>query len=307
MDRHEINVDLAARLVAEQFPHWADLPVTPVALNGWDNTTFRLGDELSVRLPNGEGYAAAVETEHRWLPVLAPQVPVPIPQPVAMGRPGSGYPWSWSIYRWLAGTPASEAAIADLAGFAHQLAEFLNALYAADTREGPAPGPGNGYRGGPLSHYDDEEVPEAIQLLADRYDTSALRRVWRSALSSEWEHPPVWIHGDLTGSNLLVGDGALSAVIDFGCAAIGDPACDLTMAWTFFAANSTERFHRGLAFDRETWARARGWALWKCLVTILRAKSNNRDEYADARRLGWRYDPYEVIDRVLAEHQAVGT
>jgi aminoglycoside phosphotransferase (APT) family kinase protein len=242
MDRHEINVELAARLVAEQFPHWADLPVTPVALNGWDNTTFRLGDELSIRLPNGKGYAAAVETEHRWLPVLDPQVPLPIPQPVAMGRPGSGYPWSWSIYRWLAGTPASQASVSDLTRFAHQLAEFLNALYAADTCEGPGPGPGNGYRGGPLSHYDDEEIPEAIQLLADRYDTGALRRVWRSALSSEWEHPPVWIHGDLTGSNLLVADGALSAVIDFGCAAIGDPACDLTMAWTFLQETAPNGF-----------------------------------------------------------------
>jgi aminoglycoside phosphotransferase (APT) family kinase protein len=304
VERDEINADLAAALVAEQFPQWADLPVVPVSLNGWDNTTFRLGDQLSIRLPNGEGYAAAVEKEHRWLPVLAPQLPVPIPQPVAIGRPGHGYPWSWSIYRWLPGTPASEAPIADVGRFATQLAGFLNGLSAADASDGPAAGPGSAHRGGPLSHYDDGDIPEAIHLLADRYDTNAVERVWQSALSSQWERPPVWVHGDLTGSNLLVTDGALSAVIDFGCAAIGDPACDLTMAWTFFTRDSTEQFQRGLGYDRDTWARARGWALWKSLVTILRAKGNNRDEYADARRFGWRHDPYEVIDRVLADHSS---
>lgn len=304
MDRDEINLDLAARLVAEQFPQWADLPVEPVSLNGWDNTTFRLGDELSIRLPNGEGYAAAVKTEQRWLPVLAPQLPVAIPQPVAMGQPGSGYPWTWSIYRWLLGTPASAAPIADMGRFATQLAGFLNALYTADTSDGPAAGPASAHRGGTLAHFDDEEIPEAIDLLAVRYDSHAVERVWQAALSSEWERPPVWMHGDLTGSNLLVIDGALSAVIDFGCAAVGDPSCDLTMAWTFFEENSTERFRHELALDRDTWSRARGWALWKALVTILRAKHTNRDEYADARRLGWRYDPYEVIDRVLVDHRS---
>lgn len=304
MDRDEINRDLAVRLVAEQFPQWADLPVEPVSLNGWDNTTFRLGNELSIRLPNGEGYAAAVKTEQRWLPVLAPQVSVAIPQPVAMGQPGAGYPWFWSIYRWLPGTPASVAPIADMGQFATQLAGFLNALYTADTSEGPAAGPASAHRGGPLSHFDDEEIPEAIDLLADRYDSHAVAQLWQSALSSEWERPPVWMHGDLTGSNILVTEGALSAVIDFGCAAIGDPACDLTMAWTFFAGSTTELFRRELAFDSDTWARARGWALWKALVTILRAEHTNRDEYADARRLGWTYNPYEVIDRVLVDHRS---
>lgn len=303
MDRDEITAELASELVAEQFPQWAGLPVVEVPLNGWDNTTFRLGDELSIRLPSGEGYATAVSKEHRWLPVLAPQLPVSIPQPVAMGRPGGRYPWPWSIYRWLPGTPASQARIPNFDRFATQLAGFLNALHAADISDAPAAGPGSAHRGGPLSYYDDEEIPAALDLLADRYNTDTLKQAWLAALSSQWQPPPVWMHGDFSGSNLLVTeDGELSAVIDFGCAGVGDPACDLTIAWTFFPENSAEQFRTGVALDKNTWARARGWALWKAFVTILRAKKNDRDEYADARRFGWRQNPYEVIDRVLADH-----
>ncbi len=303
MERDEITADVAARLVREQFPGWADLPISPVVLNGWDNTTFRLGDELAVRLPNGEGYAAAVEKEHRWLPALAPRLPLPIPLPAAMGRPGCGYPWAWSINRWLVGEPASLARVDDLSVFAADLADFLTALQAIDGADGPPAGLHSAHRGGPLSFYDDEEIPDAIELVADRFDVDTVSDVWRAALSSTWDRTPVWVHGDVVGSNLLVVDGALSAVIDFGCSAVGDPACDLVMAWTFFDGDSSEQFRSHLSLDAATWARGRGWALWKALVTILRAKPNGRDEYADARRFGWRYDPYEVIEHVLADHR----
>lgn len=140
--------------------------------------------------------------------------------------------------------------------------------------------------------------------MADRYDPDLLAQVWQRALSSRWQRPPVWLHGDLTGSNLLITGGSLTAVIDFGCTAVGDPACDLTMAWTFFDGNSAQQFRDHLGLDDETWARGRGWALWKAFVTILRAKQKNRDEHADARRFGWRHDPYQVISRVLADHHA---
>jgi aminoglycoside phosphotransferase (APT) family kinase protein len=303
MQRDEITAGVAGRLVAEQFPEWASLPITPVALNGWDNTTFRLGGELAVRLPSGEGYAAAVEKEHRWLPALAPNLPLPIPQPVAIGRPGGGYPWPWSINRWLPGEPASVGRIADLTRFATDLADFLTALYAIDAADGPPAGPHSAHRGGPLAYFDDEEVPEATHLLADRVDVDAVTDVWRTALSSRWERSPVWVHGDVVGSNLLVADGALSAVIDFGCSAVGDPACDLVMAWTFFSGESTEQFRSHLSLDDATWSRGRGWALWKALVTILRATENGRDASDDARRFGWRHHPYEVIDDVIADHR----
>jgi aminoglycoside phosphotransferase (APT) family kinase protein len=302
MNRDEITADVAARLVAEQFPQWADLPVAPVTLNGWDNTTFRLGRELSVRLPSGEGYAEAVEKEQRWLPILAGQLPLPIPEPVAMGRPGGRYPWTWSIYRWIGGDPASVGRVADLIAFASDLADFLTALHAVDAEGGPPAGAHSGHRGGPLAHFDDEEIPEAIELLADDIDAHAMADVWETALSSRWEQAPVWVHGDFVASNLLVADGTLRAVIDFGCAAVGDPACDLVMAWTFFVGDSAEEFRSRLPLDEATWARGRGWALWKALVTILRAKKMNRDVHADARRFGWRHSPHQVIDHVLADH-----
>jgi aminoglycoside phosphotransferase (APT) family kinase protein len=301
MNRDEITADVARRLVAEQFPQWADLAVRPVALNGWDNTTFRLGHELSVRLPSGAGYAAAVAKEQRWLPTLARQLPLPIPEPVAVGRPSDVYPWRWSINRWIDGDPASVGRIADLTAFADDLARFLAALAAIDATDGPPAGPHSGHRGGPLAHFDDEEIPVALALMPDK--AGAMTEVWETALSSKWEQAPVWVHGDVVGSNLLVADGILGAVIDFGCAAIGDPACDLVMAWTFFSGDSAERFRSRLPYNDATWARARGWALWKALVTILRAKQQNRDEHADARRFGWRYSPYQVIEHVLADHQ----
>lgn len=303
MERDEITADLAARMVADQFPQWAGLPVIPVELSGWDNTTFRLGDELSIRLPNGAGYAAAVAKEQRWLPVLAPQLPRPIPEPVAEGRPGCGYPWPWSVNRWLPGTPAGLAAIPDLDAFARDLADFLTALYEIEGTGGPPPVPGYGHRGGPLATYDDEEIPEALDLIGERVDGRAVHDVWQAALATEWERTPVWLHGDVVGSNLLVTDGELSAVIDFGCFAVGDPSCDLTITWTFFAGSSADRFRDRLRLDEGTWARARGWALWKALITIRRARVNGDDEYAGARQFGWRHDPYQVIENVLADHR----
>ena len=174
MNRDQITAEVAARLVAEQFPQWAELPVHAGGLNGWDNTTFRLGDELSIRLPSGAGYATAVDKEQRWLPLLAPQLPLPIPVPVAVGRPGRDYPWQWSIYRWLDGSPSSVGRIADPNAFAVDLAGFLTALYAIDAVDGPPAGPHSAHRGGPLGHFDDEEIPAALDLLAD--DTRHRRR-----------------------------------------------------------------------------------------------------------------------------------
>ena len=183
-----------------------------------------------------------MEKEQRWLPMFAGQLLLSIPAPIAVGRPGSGYPWPWSIYRWIDGEPASVGTIADLSEFAADLARFLTALQAIDGADGPPPGEHSAHRGGPLGHFDDEEIPEAIQLLADVIDADAMTEVWQTALSSTWDQALLWMHGDVVGSNLLVSDGALAGVIDFGCAAVGDPACDLVKAWTFFAGDSANRF-----------------------------------------------------------------
>jgi len=301
MHRDTITADIAARLVAGQFPQWASLPVVPVKINGWDNTTFRLGDELSIRLPSADEYAAQVGKEHHWLPVLAPHLPLPIPEPVAMGCPTDEFPRPWSVYRWLAGEPASADQVTDLARFAASLTGFLAALQAIDASDGPPAGEHNFFRGGPLATYD-EQTRQLIRQRADDIDASAATRVWDAAMASTWGRAPVWVHGDVTGSNLLVTDGALRAVIDFGGVAVGDPACDLVMEWTFFTGDSAAVFRRGLDLDEATWARGRGWALWKALLMIGEEKEGRSDADDAARRFGWRHSPRQIVDLVIADH-----
>lgn len=207
MEKGAITPAVAARLVATQFPQWADLPVVPVALDGWDNTTFRLGDELCVRLPSADAFVAQVEKEHRWLPILACQLPLPIPEPVAMGRPGGGFPRPWSIYRWVEGDHASVDRIASLTVFAVDLAGSLAALYGIDASGGPPPGTHNFFRGGPVDTYD-AQSRASIRLLPDEIDPEAATEVWEAALASTWDRAPVWVHGDVVASNLLVPEGA---------------------------------------------------------------------------------------------------
>jgi aminoglycoside phosphotransferase (APT) family kinase protein len=302
--RAAITPGLVSRLVAAQFPQWAHLPVTPVELDGWDNTTFRLGEDLSVRLPSGDPYVLQVEKEHRWLPILAPHLPLPIPEPLAKGAPGCGFPRPWSVYRWLEGEHATVERVADLNRFAADLANFLAALYEVDPAGGPAPGEHNFFRGGALTTYD-SEVREAIAGLKGKVDTDAAAAVWEAALAAARRGPSVWIHGDVTASNMLVVDGRLSAVIDFGCSGVGDPACDLTIAWTFLCGDSRDVFRDRLALDA-TWARGRGWALWKALITHVQALRTN-DARADlvARRFGWQLSAGHVIEHVLADHRGL--
>jgi aminoglycoside phosphotransferase (APT) family kinase protein len=262
-----IDARLARRLVATQFPQWAGLPIAPVPLGGVDNRTFRLGDALAVRLPSADWYALQVDKEQRWLPVLAPRLPLPIPSPVALGAPGEGYPYAWSVYRWLEGEPAGTAAVPDKAAFAADLARFLAALREVDADGGPGPGPHNFHRGGPLTHYE-EEALEALGTLGGEIDGRAARRIWDEAVAAVWEGPPVWFHGDVAENNLLVRDGRLAAVIDFGTSGVGDPACDVVIAWTYLDPPGRAAFRAALGADEATWARGRGWALWKALISI---------------------------------------
>ncbi len=229
-DNDNVDAALVARLVASQFPQWADLPVTPAEPNGWDNRTFRLGMDMSVRLPSAQAYAAQVDKEQRWLPELAPHLPLPIPAPLALGIPAEGYPWKWSVYRWLEGEPASTERIADLNEFATTLAHFLASLQQVDPAGGPPPGRHNFFRGGPLETYE-AETRDAIAALDGRIGTDTATAVWETAVAATWHGPPVWVHGDVSAGNLLVRDGRLSAVIDFGSSGVGDPACDVTIAW----------------------------------------------------------------------------
>lgn len=300
MRKADITVDVVRCLVAGQFPQWADLAIRAVVLDGWDNTTFRLGEELSVRLPSDDAYVAQIDKEHRWLPVLAPLRPQPIPAPVAKGAPGCGFPRPWSIYRWLPGEPVAVAGVADPDGLAADLAAFLRALHTAPADGGPPAGAHSFVRGGPVSVWDDQ-VRATIAELGGEIDAAAATDVWEAALAAPWAGPGVWVHGDVCGSNLLVRDGRLCGVIDFGCCAVGDPACDLTPAWTMFDGTSRDRFRSLLGYDDATWARARGWALWKALIAIPGHPPD--DPGRSGARFGWARDAAAVVAHVIDDHR----
>jgi aminoglycoside phosphotransferase (APT) family kinase protein len=286
-----IDEALVRRLLAAQFPHWADLPIMPAEPQGWDNRTFRLGTDLSVRLPSAERYVRQVEKEHRWLPTLAPQLPLPIPVPLAQGAPGESYPFPWSVYRWITGEAASVERIRDLREFATALAGFLAALQRIKADGGPPPGAHNFFRGGPLTVYD-LETRSAIAVLDGEIDPYRATALWEAALAARWQGAPVWVHGDVAVGNLLVREGRLSAVIDFGSSGVGDPACDTVIAWTLLEGESRAAFRQALPLDDATWMRGRGWALWKALITLVGSRTTDPAKTAEASR---------VIDAVLSD------
>ena len=293
MNKIRIDEKLARHLVATQFPQWKNLSIQSVEDQGWDNRTFRLGDQMLVRLPSAERYAQQVEKEHCWLPRLALLLPLQIPKPLAMGDPTDEYPLRWSVYQWLEGEPAATAPIENLSDVAKILAEFLLALQRIDPTDGPPAGPQSFYRGGTLVNYD-TQLRRALHSLKDKIDVDVATEIWEEAVAAAWQQSPVWVHGDVSPTNLLVHQKKLSAVIDFGQLAVGDPACDLTIAWTFFKGESREIFRSIFPFDAATWTRARAWTLWKFLITAADLTSWNA--------LG-ALRTWEIIEDVLADHQ----
>jgi len=276
----DIDAGLVSALVAEQFPDLADLPVRPVARQGWDNRTFRLGDELSVRLPSAEGYAAAVEKEERALRFLDGRLPVAVPGVVAIGAPGRGYPFPWSVRRWLPGDTVEAASALDRVALAKDVGGMLAALRALPTGAGTAAGRHSFYRGSHPSAYSDQ-VQTALERLD--VDAEACADIWLTATTTVWASAPVWFHGDIAVGNLLVRGGRLSAVIDFGTCGVGDPACDLVLAWTHFHGEAREAFREAAGLDDATWQRSRGWALWKSLVVL--SGQSSPDEGGEHRRI----------------------
>jgi aminoglycoside phosphotransferase (APT) family kinase protein len=294
--RAGIDATLVKRLIAAQLPQWSDLAVTPVEVDGWDNRTYRLGDDMSVRLPTAAGYVPAVAKENYWLPRLAPSLPVTVPAVLAEGAPGEDYPFPWSVRAWLPGQTADPKRIGDMSQFAVSVAEFLRALQRCDTTDGPDAGAHSFYRGASPAHYDDE-TRRCLATLAHRVDTARSTAVWEAAVSAEDSGAPVWFHGDIASGNLLVADGKLTAVIDFGTSGVGDPACDLVIAWTMFSGESREAFRQVVDLDKSTWARARGWALWKALILLAQSPDTDH-ERADGQQ--------RVIDDVLTDHDDFG-
>jgi aminoglycoside phosphotransferase (APT) family kinase protein len=270
------------QLLREQHPDLCELPLSD-SVEGWDNHMFRLGDELAVRLPRRGASADLIENEQRWLPQLARQVPLPIPAPIRTGRPGCGFPWRWSVVPWLTGDTALDAPHLDIAVMAKTIARFLRSLHLPAPSEAPV----NPWRGVPLAERT-ELLHRGLTHLEDRVDRAAILDVWQLALAAApWRGPRVWIHGDLHPANLLIRNGHLSAVIDFGDLTAGDPSTDLSVAWMLLPPAHRAVFRAACRpasnpVDEDMWMRARGWAL--ALGVAYVANSNDDEPLASLGR-----------------------
>jgi aminoglycoside phosphotransferase (APT) family kinase protein len=273
----EITAGLVRGLLAAQQPDLAGLPVEPLA-NGWDNTLFRLGDGLVIRLPRRALGANILVNEQRWLPMLAPRLPLPVPVPVRTGVPGERYPWPWSIVEFLPGTPAADGPPFDPRRAAADLGGFFGALHVPAPPDAPA----NPFRGVPLEQRA-ANFEQNLATVAGQVDQDAVLAAWEAALAVPgWDRAPVWLHGDPHPANILIRDGTVSAVIDFGDITAGDPASDLSLAWMLLPASCHDRFRAAYAeagdgpLSDATWARGRGWALNLAIVFLAWSADNPR-------------------------------
>jgi aminoglycoside phosphotransferase (APT) family kinase protein len=275
----EIDAALVRGLLADQHPDLAALPLEAHA-PGWDNAIYRLGRERVVRLPRRALAARLVAHEQRWLPELAPRLPLPIPAPVRVGRPGRGFPWAWSVCPWFEGETAADAPL-DPEPAARHLGAFVAALHAPAPDDAPA----NELRGGPLAGRT-AMLEERVALLGDAIDGEAVLAGWRRALDAPRAGRRVWLHGDLHPANLVVQGGRLAAVLDFGDLTGGDPATDLAVGWMLFDADSRPVFRAAAGGAEEaTWARARGWALSHAIACLASSADNPRMHAVGARTL----------------------
>jgi aminoglycoside phosphotransferase (APT) family kinase protein len=289
MHPDEIAADaaLVRRLLTKQFPLWASLPLAPVASTGTDNAMFRLGDALSVRLPRIHWAARDVEREAAWVPHLARRLPLALPEPLAVGRPDEGYPWPWSVCRWVAGTNPDVGTVGTDVGLAEDMAAFAAALHTVEPTGAPS-----SKRCEPLAERD-ARTRASIDALGGEIDGVAATACWEAALlAPAWIDAPVWIHGDLSPGNLLCADGRLTGVIDFAIAGLGDPATDLIVAWNLFRGPARSRFRQTLGVDDATWARGKGWAFFVALIQLPYYRDTNPALAANAR---------QVIAQVLAD------
>ena len=286
-DEIPTDVPLVRRLIVQQFPQWAQLKIRPVESAGTDNALYRLGEELTVRLPRIHWAVDNVDKEVIWLPILATQLPFPVPVPLAKGRPAEGFPYPWSVCRWIQGENPRVGSLSQAEDFARELAQFIVALRSIDSAGGPAC-----ERGVPLAQRD-APTRKAIEELRGTVDTDAVSAAWESTLQVPiWNGPPVWLHGDLSALNLLCTDGRLCGVLDFGMSGIGDPAVDLIPAWTLLPKTAREPFRKATQVDDATWRRARGWALSISLIQLPYYRDRNPTLAELARR---------TIEQVLEE------
>ncbi|KJY41487.1 phosphotransferase [Streptomyces sp. NRRL B-1568] len=281
---HPIDDDLVRRLIAGQFPQWAGLAVERFPSGGTVNAMYRLGDGMVVRLPLVEGGAEDVSMEQEWLPRLAPHLPVAIPEALGAGEPAEGYPWPWSVYRWLAGENPEAGALNEPVLLAEDLAGYVTAM-----RSITLPGAPEAYRGGPVASLDAATraaIEELRGIPQEGVNCDAVAVVWEDALRAPgWDGPPVWLHADLMPGNLLVDGGRLTSVIDFGCMGLGDPACDLFPAWNLLPAGAREVFREALGVDDAAWRRGRGRTLSQALIALPYYRKTNPAMAHNARHV----------------------
>lgn len=289
-----IDATLVQKLVDKQFPQWKHLPIRPVLPGGWDNRTFHLGTTMLVRMPSSEEYASKVDKEQAWLPKLGPLLPLQIPKPLALGEPDNSYPWKWSVYNWINGETAATGHIENLSTLSATLANFINTFQQIDSSGGPIPIDASCFSHTLGLAYYDEEARRSINALKGKIDTVKATKVWDMALETTWKSKPVWVHGDISPSNLIVNNGKLVGVIDFGGLAIGDPSCDLRIAWSLLEEKSRKVFRSSLSLDDGTWARGRGWALWKASIIFAGLYESNYSETILAKR---------TIDEIIKDYK----
>lgn len=286
----ETSVELVRGLVAAQFPQWAGLALAPVEAESTDHDMYRLGEDLAVRLPRRAGAVEAMGKEHLWLPQLAGRLPAPVPLPVASGEAADGYPYPWAVARWIEGAPP-RGLVAD-AEVGRDLGAFVALLHGIEAGEGPRPGAHNFWRGVPLK-VRDRNMRERFEWLSDLADIGEVTAVWDEALAlPAWDRPPVWIHGDLQGGNMLVREGRLAGVIDWSALGVGDPAGDLSPAWNLFEGPARAAFREAVDVDEATWRRGRAWALIEGVLALSYYRGKNEIIAQAGRR---------TIDAVLGD------
>jgi aminoglycoside phosphotransferase (APT) family kinase protein len=281
---HPIDDDLVRRLIAGQFPQWAGLAVERWPSSGTVNAIYRLGDDMAVRLPLVQGGAEDVSMEQRWLPRLAPHLPTRIPEVLGAGLPAHGYPWPWSVYRWLAGEHPEAGVLSEPTLLAADLAAFVAAMRSITLPDAP-----KAHRGGPVTSLDAgtrAAIKELRGIPQEDVDCDAVASVWERALRAPgWDGPPVWLHADLMPGNLLIDGGRLASVIDFGCIGVGDPACDLFPAWNLLPGDAREVFREALAVDDAAWIRGRGRTLSQALIALPYYRRTNPAMARNARHV----------------------
>jgi aminoglycoside phosphotransferase (APT) family kinase protein len=255
-DEIETDCDLVRRLLSSQHPQWADLPIDRVVSAGTDNAMYRLGGELAVRLPRIHWAVDMVAKERKWLPVLAPHLPLAVPLQVAAGDPEEVFPYPWSVVRWLPGDLATPERLHDPMRAARDLAAFVRALQAIDPTDGPAHP-----RGSPV-RLQAAAVREGVGRLRGEVDGDAVLDAWNRVMHApDYDGSPRWFHGDLAYLNLLAQQGKLCGVIDWGTCGVGDPAIETIVAWSLFPPEARDVFRDALRIDDATWERGKGWVL----------------------------------------------